>query len=185
MKNWLILLALLLVGCSNTPATQTNLYLLPDSLSPVAAKETSPLLLVKVDVADYLSQKGVVYRVSETELVQAKQNQWAEAVSNQINRKLIHNLRAGQTTYWPVGFNSALALDGQKQLHIQIRRFNGAYTGMAELAGEWLLIDAKGQIAASEPFQIQIPLEQEGYQALVSALAEGLEQLSEQLAGRL
>ena len=185
MKKWLLMLSLLMAGCASEQAVQSRQYLLPDHPTEAKALQTSPLLIVKTDLSDYLNQSGVIYRLSEAEVIQAKNNQWAEGIKQQLTQKIIKDLRAKQRIYWPVEFNSVLELDARKQLYVRLQKFNGVYTGVAEIAGEWLLVDQDGGILRNEYFQIEVPLKQEGYDSLIASLSEGVEQLTDLLAKQI
>lgn len=185
MKKAIILLLILLAGCSSETMKQRRQYMLPTvSVLPVA-KETAPILLVKTELADYLSHTGLVYRISQAEVVYAKHHQWVEDISQQLTYRIINDLRAKQTQYWPVGLNSSLDLGKKQQLHLRLLRFNGVFTGVAELAGEWLLIDKEGRIKRSELFALEVPLDQDGYNALIAALSKGLNNLTDKIAAQL
>ena len=185
MKKWLILIFIFIAGCSSNQTQQGGLFLLPVDITPPVASKSAPALIVKTDLSEYLDQVGLVYKASETQVTLAKQNRWAEKISAQINQQMIIKLRAMQTTYWPVQFNSALKLNNQPQLHLHLTKFNGVYTGDAELGGEWQLIDSKGSLIKSEYFEIITPLKEAGYDQLVIALSEGLETLAIQIAAQL
>lgn len=182
MKIWLTLFTLFIVGCSNNQIQQDSLFLLPVNSTEVVASKSAPIVVVKTNLDEYLDQVGLVYRVSDTEVILAKHNRWAQKISTQINQQMILNLRAKQSAYWPVQLNAAMVLNNQPQLHLSLSRFNGVYTGNAELSGEWLLIDSQGKVIQSDNFEIIKPLKSEGYQQLVMALAEGLDELASQIA---
>jgi hypothetical protein len=185
MKKGLLLLLILVAGCSSKTSIQHRQYMLPTlSVAPVA-KQTAPILLVKTELADYLGQRGLVYRTSQAEVIYAKHHQWVQDISQQLTYRIINDLRAKQTHYWPVGVNSSLDLDKKTQLHIRLFRFNGVFTGVAEIAGEWLLVDEEGKIKRDEPFSFEVPLAQEGYEALIAALSDGLSHLTNEIAAQL
>lgn len=185
MKVWFMVFTLFIAGCSNNQTQQDSLFLLPASSTTAIASKSAPIVVVKTNLAEYLDQVGLVYRISDTEVVLAKQNRWAQKVSAQINQQMVLNLRAKQSTYWPIQLNSAMTLSNQPQLHIYLSKFNGVFTGNAELSGEWLLIDSQGKVIQSDNFEIIKPLKSEGYQQLVIALAEGLDELASQIAQQI
>ncbi len=185
MKRFLLLMLLFMVGCSAENALQQRQYMLPTLSEVPLAKETAPILLVKTELADYLSQTGLVYRTSPSEIVYAKQHQWVQDISQQLTYRMINDLRAKQTRYWPVAVNASLDLNKKTQLYIRLLRFNGVFTGVAEIAGEWLLVDDKGQIIRNESFSLEVALEQDGYAALVAALSDGLSRLTGNIAAQL
>jgi len=185
MKKYLIIFVIFIVGCSNNETQQGSLFLLPTNITTPIVSKNAPTLIVKTDLAEYLDQTALVYRTSVTEVILTKQNSWAHKISTQINQRMILNLRSQQSTYWPVQINSALKLNKQPQLQLRLTKFNGAFTGNAEISGEWLFIDAQGTLVKSEYFEITKPLKNEGYEQLVLSLAEGLDELSAQIAKQI
>lgn len=186
MKKWLIIAIMALGGCSNANQS-SQLYLLPDSETRTeSAPQGVPALVVRpVEFATYLDNQSLVYRTSETEIVQTQQNLWAQSLSTQVTLRVIEQLRAKQHQYWPVMMNPALSQSQQPKLQIQIDRFNGVYTGNAEITGEWMLIDTQGHIQKSDSFALLVPLKNDGYPALVDALANGVNQMTNQIAKQL
>ncbi|RBW46896.1 hypothetical protein DS885_05965 [Psychromonas sp. B3M02] len=182
MKKWLLILVIFITGCSNNEVQQDSLFLLPENTTAAIANNSLPMLLVSTNLDTYLDQASLVYRVSDTKVVLAKHNSWAHQLSEQINQRMVANLRTNQSTYWPVERNTSMQLTNQPKLQIHFTKFNGAFTGDAELSGEWLLIDAQGQLIKSDYFQINKPLKETGYEELVIALAQGLDDLSRIIA---
>ncbi|MGF1734030.1 PqiC family protein [Photobacterium satsumensis] len=172
-------------GCSSTePVTKT--YLLPDQnseLTMVFANKHQPVVIVRpVEVAEHLAGTGLVYQTSETEVVQAQQNLWAESLSRQLTRIVTEDLRQKQSRYWFDELTPAISSNSLPKLQVKFTQFNGHYSGLARLSGQWLLIDKQGEALARQPFSIQVPLEQDGYDAQVKALAEGVARLTNQIS---
>nr|WP_319555027.1 ABC-type transport auxiliary lipoprotein family protein [uncultured Vibrio sp.] len=189
MKRVFLLMSALLVGCSSAPETTGSVYLLPqtESQGPSSAVVTErPLLVVRpVELASYLDGSGIVYRTSESQIIQAKQNQWAQSISEQITQRIIDDLRQKQSHYWPVKVHSLIDQSSENKLQLSLHKFNGNYQGNAELEGEWMLIDANGQVKNRSQVKILMPLQDEGYDALVSALSAGLNNLTDNIAQQL
>jgi hypothetical protein len=189
MKRVFLLVAALLAGCSSAPETTSSMYLLPETdtkaLSSAMMTER-PLLVVRpVELASYLNDSGIVYRSSESQITQAKHNQWAQNISEQITQRVIADLRQKQNHYWPVKVHSLLDQSGENKLQLSLNKFNGTYQGNAELEGEWMLIDADGKVKRRYPVKIVMPLQDEGYDALVKALSAGLSNLTDNIAQQL
>jgi len=191
MQKWRIVLGGIvgiLAGCSSQPEQVSNTYLLPSSgqMTVQATSTNQPLLVVRpVEMANHLSGNGLVYQLSETEVVQAQQNLWAESISEQLTRRINHDLRQKQTKYWSTELTPALATLGVLRLQVKVSQFNGHYSGVAKVSGEWLLLDGNGALQGVYPFSYQVPLEQDGYDAQVKALSEAINRLTSQMAQRL
>ncbi|AXT71243.1 ABC-type transport auxiliary lipoprotein family protein [Vibrio natriegens] len=189
MKRVFLLVSALLAGCSSAPEPTSSMYLLPkvesQTLSSAAVAER-PLLIVRpVELASYLNNSGIVYRTSESQIIQAKHNQWAQSISEQITQRIIDDLRQKQSHYWPVKVHSLIDQSSENKLQLSLSKFNGNYQGNAELEGEWMLIDANGKVQHRSPVKILMPLQDEGYDALVGALSAGLENLTDNIAQQL
>ncbi|MCG7587074.1 membrane integrity-associated transporter subunit PqiC [Photobacterium sp. OFAV2-7] len=189
MRKWLMILGGILVGCSSQPTEPvSNTYLLPSGNQAVtsAIATNQPLLVVRpVEMAEHLSGNGLVYQLSDTEVVQAQQNLWAESISEQLTRRINNDLRQKQSRYWPTELTPALSTMGVPRLQVKVNQFNGHYTGVAKVSGEWLLLDAKGVLQGVYPFTYQVPLERDGYDAQVKALSEAVNRLTTQMAQRI
>ncbi|WP_318498135.1 PqiC family protein [Photobacterium leiognathi] len=186
MKKWLLIAAVALVGtgCSSTEPVMTT-YMLPMSTTANTAHNVSnkSLLIVRpVEVAAHLAGTGLVYQTSPTEIVEAQQNLWGEALGKQLTRRITQDLRQKQTKFWPTQLTPTLSTAGVPRLQIRINQFNGVYTGVAEVAGEWLLINGNGDLQTVHPFTFRVPLAKDGYPAQVEALSKGVDELTTQLA---
>ncbi|SHO56782.1 PqiC family protein [Vibrio quintilis] len=177
-------LVIFITGCSSQEDVSTQLFLLPVNPLPPVAEQTAPLMMVKTELADYLNQPGLVYRTSQTQVIQARHNQWAQRISDQITARIVQDVRTKQARYWPEAMNAAPLTTQPLRLIVRIQKFNGVYTGEAEISGEWTLLNPDGQRIKNHYFNLHIPLQESGYAALVSALSEGLGQLTDSMANQ-
>ncbi|WP_154179960.1 PqiC family protein [Vibrio sp. Vf1514] len=189
MRRIMFLAAALLAGCSSAPEITSALYLLPQPESQTQTAEAvteRPLLVVRpVELASYLNNRGIVYRTSESQVIQAKHNQWAQNLSEQITQRVIADLRQKQTHYWPVTVHNLLDQSSDDKLQLSLNKFNGNYQGNTEVEGEWMLIETNGKVKRRAPVKISVPLRDEGYDALVEALAASLDDLTDAIAQQL
>ncbi|MBE4181563.1 hypothetical protein HJ092_16010 [Vibrio parahaemolyticus] len=178
-----------LTGCSSAPEATGALYLLPKAETKTSNQMSvaeRPLLVIRpAQLASYLNDNSIVYRTSDIQIVQAKRHQWAQSISEQITERVVAELRQKQSDYWPVEMNNLLDQSGESKLQLSLNKFNGSYQGNAEIEGEWLLIDASGNVVRSSQVKILMPLQDEGYDALVDALSAGLNQLTDDMAAQL
>lgn len=187
MQKWLFLLVVMLAGCSSQPEPVSTTYLLPPGgAESVLIATKQPLLVVRpVEMAEHLSGNGLVYQLSETEVVQAQQNLWAESIRDQLTRRINQDLRRKQSRFWPTELTPALATSGYPRLQVKFSQFNGHYSGLAQISGEWMLLDGEGNLTGVYPFAFQVPLALDGYDAQVKALSEGVNRLTSQIAQKL
>ncbi|MGR5529785.1 PqiC family protein [Vibrio alfacsensis] len=186
MKRGLLFISALLAGCSSAPEETGALYVLPEAnvvmISNSVIAQRPQLVVYPVELASYLADSGIVYRTSEMQIIQAKNNLWAHSISEQITQRVIDELRAKQSQYWPVEVDNLLAQSNESKLQLTLNKFNGSYQGNAELEGEWRVINADGKVTTRAPVSISVPLQDEGYDALVDALSTGIHQLTDQMA---
>lgn len=176
--RWLITaMALALSSCSSQP--QTTYYQLPASSveGNVSGQSAQTLYVEPVQVASYLNGRGLVLQVSEVELVMARQHLWAEALDHQLQRQLRSRLQLLLPKYTAV---MQSAPDTVK-VTVQLDRFHGQQDGYAIASGRFVVSSTN----TTESFSIRVPLADDGYPALVGALAQTVQQLSEQIARQL
>ncbi len=189
MKKWMGLgLALLLAGCSSVSQPSMRSYVLPSNIAALsgAVNATRPLLVVPpVVLSPLLSGNGLVYQTSPTEVMQAQHNVWAESIGSQLTQMITGQLRVKQQYYWTTDLAAKMTSVNASRLVIKFTHFNGKFTGVAQLTGEWLLVSSKGQVNVIHPFSFNVPLAKDGYPALVVALAQGVDRLTTEIATSL
>ncbi|OBU24647.1 membrane integrity-associated transporter subunit PqiC [Photobacterium aquimaris] len=185
MKKWFVIAAITLAasGCSSAPEG-VNTFLLPAGKTLTVSHATNqPLLIVRpVEVAAHLAGNGLVYQTSATEMVEAQQNLWGEALAKQLTRRITHDLRQKQHHLWATQLTPTLSTAGESRLQVRINQFNGVYTGVANVAGEWMIIGANGNLQTVHPFEFSVPLAKDGYSAQVEALSTAVGELTTQIA---
>lgn len=181
----------LLVGCAGQ-STEFHRYTLPLADQRTAAAEpgvslpdSAPTVAVSsVRLADYLDGQGVVYQTSDIEVNEAQANLWADSLSAQLTRSLQRTLSDRLKDHRVLGET----LSGDRAdtgVRITLSRFQGRYDGMAVLAGQYQLRNAGGDLLTQQPFEIERPLDDDGYPALVRTLSQGWENVGEQIADEI
>ncbi|ARS52413.1 PqiC family protein [Kushneria konosiri] len=178
-----------LAGCAGQ-ATEFHRYTLPlaDQRAPepgISLPDSAPTVAVSsVRLADYLDGQGVVYQISDIEVNEAQANLWADSLSAQLTRSLQRTLSDRLKDHRVLG--ETLAGDrADTGVRVSLSRFQGRYDGMAVLAGQYQLRDAGGHLLAQQPFEIERPLDDDGYPALVRTLSQGWESVGERIAAEI
>ena len=164
MKKWLIIAmaTLAVTGCSSAPEG-VNTFLLPAGKTlTVSHVNNQPLLIVRP--------------------VEVAANLWGEALAKQLTRRITHDLRQKQHRLWATQLTPTLSTTGAPRLQVRINQFNGVYTGVANVAGEWMIIGASGDLQTVHPFEFSVPLTANGYSAQVEALSTAVGELTTQIA---
>lgn len=184
-RSWpaLLLGMLILTGCSSTPATHQ--YTLPQHpITPSATSQQKPgVMLMPVQLAGHLQVNGIVFQTSPIEVNEARNNLWADALSNQIDRALYQALLGRLQTINVMSGNSADA--PTYFATIQLDQFQGRYDGKAIVSGQYLIMNADRRVIRQATFSYAEPLAQDGYTALVDALDKGIQQMADNLAQQL
>lgn len=181
MKKWLTAFAgLVLVACSGGNNGKTY-YQLPQQAQQVALSTTQPdgrvIWVDQINVADFLAQSGIVYQTSDVQYVIANNNLWASPLEQQLRSTLLNNLRSDMPGWvissQPIG-------QEQQSLSVNVTGFHGRYDGKVIVSGEWLL--QRGDQIVQRPFNIQLPQQQDGYDATVKTLAAAWQQEAASIA---
>ncbi|MFE8071950.1 ABC-type transport auxiliary lipoprotein family protein [Marinobacteraceae bacterium S3BR75-40.1] len=172
----LIILTLILWGCASQPAPEVHTYLLsgPAYEPPAPFDPDAPVLgVAPIELADLLNESGLVMQTSDNQIVHAGQHRWAEPLQSQLEsqlyRMLSRSLKDVTVLLAPRRSDAT-----RYELRTRVYRFQGHYDGQAVIEGEWLLLDTqKGQVVMKASFNRRIPIERDGYDALVTRLSEG------------
>ncbi|MBZ9610096.1 PqiC family protein [Rheinheimera maricola] len=177
MKYLSMAVLLLLAACSSQPPV--SFYQLPPVQSVMTAPSAAAkgLFVEPVQVAPYLNGRGLVLQVSSVELVMARQHLWAEGLDQHLQRQL----RKYIPLYTPAYFAQLQPSADSVRLTVQLDRFHGLVEGYAVLSGRFSLSSQ----AIVHSFDLRLPLLNDGYPAMVTALGQGWEQLAQQIAQQL
>lgn len=163
------LLAVLLSGCASVPADTSQQYLLPSAAQPPAANVELPDL--RLHLAGYLDQSGIVLQDGPVTVTAARQHRWADPLPDQLRRSLRYHL-------------SEDGVPAQGRLTVDVVQFQGSDDGHALVAGHWQFENGKGGEQSGQ-FQIRQPLNQNGYGALVKQLDAAWATVAQSISERL
>ena len=126
----ILLLSVLLVGCSSQPIATPQVYLLRSGIAqePQAVALAPPQLgLAAVTVADYLDQPGLVLETESGTLHRARQHLWAEPLRTSLLRFMANELGAALQAPVAVGTMPQQL----PQVSIRIDQLHGSNDGAA------------------------------------------------------
>ena len=183
----IVLLSLLLAGCTSQPVTAPEIYLLRSAATqmPQATALAPPQVgLSAVTVADYLDQPGLVLETESGTLHRARQHLWAEPLRTSLLRFMANEIGAALQAPVAVGPLAQELESGLSLISIRIDQLHGSNNGAAVLAANWEYT-APGGVIQSYRFTRQQALADDGYAALVAAEKSLLIQLAETIAAAL
>ncbi|TEA27931.1 hypothetical protein O970_01505 [Candidatus Schmidhempelia bombi str. Bimp] len=175
MKKLVILLSLLLLtGCSSS-LPEKHYYQIKSAYS-VAHVETSTadnfIWIAPITIADFLNKDGLVYQTNDVEYHVANDNLWLSPLSEQLQNLVVHDLSALLPTR--VISSSPMAA-AKTSVNLFIEGFHGTYQGEAVLKGYWVIANANGQLY-SKKFAYTLPVNKDGYGAIVETLSQAWQQ---------
>ncbi|GAB3680898.1 PqiC family protein [Salinisphaera aquimarina] len=172
---------LLLTGCAGSGGAP-SMFLLDTSAPAVRASHVAaPVLIIdRVTVAPYLDDSGIVYQTEPHRVVMANNNRWASPLATQLTDGLYSALD-GSVNNAHIQRPGSNAPASALHLVTRVDQFMGHYDGYAHIAGQWQLVDASGTRLAGRHFEQRLPLQNDGYDALVESLSRGWRMTAESL----
>jgi uncharacterized protein len=185
----LLTLTLSLSACfQSNPPVKTERYSLPEVTIPPSASPTSnaskhTLVLNRIELADYLDTDRIVIQLDDITMRPARDHLWVDNLAQELRRGLRTRLTSRLDDTMVV--DQQHGLPAANQLQLTIEQFHGQMQGYAVLSGQWQVITANQQVGVGRSFKFSTPLAEDGYAALVRALGQDLDLLSDQIASQL
>jgi len=172
-----IFLSLLVAGCGSSPA-ELQYYRLPAVAVKAPQVDSNKVLVVEpVIVASYLNSNALVYQNNEVNLQLTRLHQWAEALDQQLSRNLQAHLSAALPD-WRV--TQQVSSPGDSRLTVQVTQFHTTADGLVLISGQASLL--KGEVVKQLPFELQLPIADDGYDEVVKTLGQGWSQVATEIA---
>lgn len=158
---------------SSAPSIQT----LPQQVRPMT------ILIGPVKVASYLDQPRMVKRYRATRIDTIPGREWAgdlaEMISNQLVADVGSLLKPSPVYPYPV---TLAGIEGRRAA-IDILRFEGSEDKTATIEARWFLFDLQDKsIIKTHSSMFHVPLADDSYESLATALSQGLTLLSQEIA---
>ncbi|HSI45620.1 MAG TPA: ABC-type transport auxiliary lipoprotein family protein [Methylophilus sp.] len=191
-KNYLRNGLMLVLACSmsaclkSNPPMKSERYSLPE-IQASASKDKSAsqsLVLNKIQLADYLDSDRIVVQLDDITLHPARDHLWVDNLSQELSRGLRTRLSSRLPDTAVVDPLPGTPLN-TNSLQITVDQFHGQMQGYAVFSGQWQLLSADRKPLQNQSFKFTTPLSESGYPALVRALGNNLDLLSEQIAAQI
>jgi len=179
-----IVLLVALPGCFQAqPVHQYTLTV--DQPLPAPSQQDAPLTILvgPVKLASHLDQPRIVRRFGDTRIEAAASRQWAGNLREMIGNKLVAELSAQCSPFPVLPFPAATVITRGKRVAVDILRFEGADDINAVIEARWTLFNLEDKsIVQTQTSLVRIPCGDNNYETLVTALSQGLTQLSQEIA---
>ena len=130
---------LLLAGCTNGPRADPRVIVLHSAAAAVPAAENR---MGRIEVAEYLQRRHLVWRMSETQLVERRDQFWGERIEAGIRRVLEAEVAA-----------LSPSLPAGARYDVRIDRFEPGPDGRVALWAGWQLAAGEDSVLRSGRFQ--------------------------------
>ncbi len=176
-----------LVGCFQaqpvrqyTLATETPLQALSQKAVPTT------ILIGPVKLASYLDQPRMVRRHSTTLIDSVAGHQWAGNLAEMISNKLVAEMGALLQPSPVFAYPGTTVFTQGRRVALDILRFEGTEDKNATIEARWTLFDLTDKsILKTQSSLIHIPLTDDSYETLATALSQGLTRISQEIAASI
>jgi len=160
-----------------TLTTEPPLQVLPQKAAPTT------ILIGPVKLASYLDQPRMVRRHSTTQINSIAGHQWAGNLAEMISNKLVAEMGALLQPSPVFTYPGTTVFTQGRRFALDIIRFEGTEDKTAIIEARWTLFDLKDKsILKTQSSLIHTPLTDDSYEALATALSQGLTTLSREIA---
>lgn len=164
-----------------TPLTDMPPVIQAAGASPEARQPVS-VGLMPVEIPRYLDRPQIVTRISAHELVLAELDQWAEPLPDSVTHVLAENLTRLLSTHHINVVPLQRANRSAYRVEVTLMRFESD-ADHCVLSARWTLVDERDNAERIQnTFDVHIPLETSGYDAVVGAMSRALAALSRDIA---
>ena len=172
-----------LAGCFQANPVQQYTLTTEPPLQVLPQKAASTTILIgPVKLASYLDQPRMVRRHSTTQIDSIAGHQWAGNLAEMISDKLVAEMDALLQPSPVFAYPGTTVFTQGRRIALNILRFEGTEDKTAIIEARWTLFDLKDKsILKTQSSLIRTPLTDDSYEALATALSQGLTTLSQEI----
>ncbi len=160
-----------IIGCTSTPVA-ISYYMLPTTVqeNSVDTQHVPSLLIEHIELAEYLTQPGLVLQTSPHKIHISTSNLWAENLEKALP-KALQNALQKQSAQFSYHLEHLVTLKPDLRLRLRIDALHPTTNGLVIASGRYQLTKASEQeIAAVKYFHIERTLHDDGYEAAVKEI---------------
>ncbi|MCX5869949.1 MAG: PqiC family protein [Deltaproteobacteria bacterium] len=173
-----------LVGCFQAKPVRLYTLTTEPPLQALPQKAASTTILIgPVKLASYLDQPRMVRRHSITQIDSIAGHQWAGNLAEMISDKLVAEMGALLQPSPVFAYPATTVFTRGRRVALDILRFEGTEDKTATIEARWTLFDLTDKsILKTQSSLIHTPLTDDSYEALATALSQGLTTISREIA---
>lgn len=183
----LVALALLVLACASGPQTRFYRLMHPHELSvgePVSSAEEQVVGVGPIIVPAYLDRPQIVSSAGGHEIQLAESHQWVQPLRDAVEWFLVEDLRRRVTGGRVVAHPWRRSEQVERQVEIELIRFEGRPGGECLVQARWLIRRTGGDVS-QQLTEIREPSAGNDWEGVVSGLSRALERLGEEVSARL
>ncbi len=180
---WILGFLVVLSGCGTSQKTDFyQLYVEADH-ALTGVEKGDVIGIGPIHLPEYIKRPQIVTRTSEHSLNVSEFNRWIEPFSDAITRVLVINLSnelASNRIFWLPRTDRQYPLD--LRVAVDIGRFDGELGKEVTLESRWIVFDRDDNPLQTHISIIHEPIQGQTYEALVIAMNNALNNLSQEIA---
>jgi len=173
------LLAVLAAGCSSPPA---KFYTLSAAATPASTSSKLSIVVGPVAVPPVIDRPQIVVTTGANQVTIDEFNRWASSVQDNLARVVAENLAVILGTARVTQYQSALGVDAEYRVQIDVRNFESAPGKYASLDAVWTVRRLKDGKTETGRTGVREPVDGDGFEALAAAHSRGIGKMSQEIA---
>ena len=173
------LFAVLAAGCSSPPA---KFYTLSATATPASTSSNLSIVVGPVAVPPVIDRPQIVVTTGANQVTIDEFNRWASSVQDNLARVVAENLAAILGTARVTQYQSALGVDAEYRVQIDVRNFESAPGKYASLDAVWTVRRLKDGKTETGRTGVREPVDGDGFEALAAAHSRGIAKMSQEIA---
>lgn len=173
LKKGLLIAAMFgLFACSSSQPDKTYYQLPADATqakqSAAASEKRGFVWIESLNLADFLSEQGIAYQVSEVSYINANSHLWLAPLETQLQDQLVQQLSEALPSQL---VSTKRMTKPSLTVSAKITGFHGRFDGTVVVSGEWVVHNASTDKFVTKSFNHVVDLPKDGYEVLVTTLA--------------
>jgi uncharacterized protein len=173
------LLAVLAAGCSSPPA---KFYTLSAAATPASTSSKLSIVVGPVAVPPVIDRPQIVVTTGANQVTSDEFNRWASSVQDNLARVVAENLAVILGTARVTQYQSALGVDAEYRVQIDVRNFESAPGKYASLDAVWTVRRVKDAKMETGRTSAREATADGSYEALAAAHSRAVARLSQDIA---